>query len=80
MIKWAFVIGSMDDFSSIEALSDAYDKGTALDYNASVFHFELPAGRVGDFWEADLATLVGYGMAFENDWCADGTLSFVVRL
>ena len=80
MIKWAFVIGSKDDFSDLAALSDAYDKGTVGDYNSSVFHFELPAGRVGDLWEADLATLVGYGLAFENDWCADGTFSFVVRL
>lgn len=66
-MKYYFVIGSMDDFSSQDELKDAvanYEEG-----NYSVF-------SVFAEHEYD-ALMIGRGMAFSNDWCLDGTISYL---
>ena len=75
MKTYTFIIGTMDDFESLEALmayAEAnHDKGFQ-DY--ALFEFEAPK-------ECDLSTvqLIGYGIAFDNDWAKDDTFSFFVE-
>ena len=76
MRKFIFLIGSMDDFESLEALKNAYfERGERIrgEGNASVFEFELPENS------RDVAFLVGCGLAFTNDWCMDGTFSTLLE-
>ena len=69
MRKVIFLIGSTDDFDSLESLKTAYfelgelirNKG-----NASFYEFEVPENL-----ERGFAALVGCGIAFANRWCVD---------
>lgn len=75
MKTYTFIIGSMDDFESIEDLMDYVEQeGLNGGLNYSVHEFEAPSG-------CNLSTvqLIGYGIAFENDWTQDGTLSFFIE-
>ena len=58
------------DIESSEELIQLH-KDDALPENSSVFRFELESGA------DDVAYLVAQGYFFENDWCADGTVSYV---
>lgn len=77
MRKFTYIIGSTDDFESIEDLTSVYlnkpDRFAEL--NASAFGFELPeeAARAG------VALLVGRGRAFEHGWCMDDTVSTLLE-
>ena len=78
MKTYTFIIGSMDDFEGIEDLMD-YVEQQGADWqrgrlNYSCHEFEAPK-------ECDLSTvqLIGYGIAFENDWSQDGTFSFFIE-
>ena len=77
MRKFTFLIGTTDDFESIEDLKACYFSGDHDfgDYNASAFRFELPeeAARAG------VALLVGRGRAFEHGWCMDDTVSTLLE-
>lgn len=71
MRKFIFLIGSTDDFESLEALTNAYfELGERIrnEGNASAFEFELPENN-----DRGIAFLVGCGIAFSNNWCVDGT-------
>ncbi len=59
------------DIDNYEELVQLY-KDDALPDNSSVFRFELEGEAVNP-----LALLVGRGFFFENDWSADGTVSYV---
>jgi hypothetical protein len=72
---YTFIIGTTDDFESIDALMSYVERDSDPDdLNYSVFEFEAPS-------ECDLSTvqLIGYGYAFENDWSRDGTHSFFIE-
>jgi hypothetical protein len=72
MKTYTFIIGSMDDFEGIEDLMDYVEQeGLTGNLNYSVHEFEAPK-------ECDPSTvqLIGYGIAFENDWSMCGTYSF----
>ncbi len=75
MNTYTFIIGSMDDFESLEALIDYVDanndRGTL---NYSIFEFDEPADL-----PLDTITMIGRGMAFSNDWCMDDTFSTCIR-
>ena len=58
------------DIESSEELVQLH-KDDALPENSSVFRFELESGS------DDVAYLVARGYFFENDWSADGTVSYV---
>jgi hypothetical protein len=74
MRNFVYIIGSMDDFESYEELETAYFENKLGDRNASVFHIQLRESAGTDALSLrDLATLVGRGLAFSNDWCMDGT-------
>ena len=79
MRLYTFVIGSMDDFETIEELMDWHENKTmppqAHGYrvNASTHEFEAP-----DECDQDTVVMIGRGIAFSSDWCQDDTFSFVV--
>ena len=73
MKTYTFVIGSMDDFETIGALDDYVEQhGSDGMANYSVFEFDCPSS-------CDERTVIqiGRGLAFSNDWCMDGTFSFL---
>ena len=74
MRLYTFIIGSMDDFEGLEDLIDYVDQeGRDGSLNYSCHEFEAPAGC-----DEETVTLIGRGIAFGNDWCMDGTFSFLV--
>lgn len=77
MRNFVYIIGTTDDFGDLEDLKNAYFDGVLLeDYNASVYHINLPDTAGTDVLPiVQLATLIGRGMAFGDDWCMDGTFS-----
>jgi hypothetical protein len=77
MRKFIFLIGSTDDFESLEALTNAYfELGDRIrnEGNASYYEFSLPENH-----DRGIALLVGRGIAFTNDWCMDGTFSTLLE-
>ena len=77
MRKFIFLIGSTDDFVSLEELTNVYfDLGERIrnSGNASFFEFEVPAHLDRGF-----ALLIGRGLAFTNGWCMDDTLSTLLE-
>ena len=79
MRHFIFLIGSMDDFDSIEDLKNAYFDAALSGKNASVYQFLLRADCGTDTMTVrDIATYVGRGLAFES-WTMDGTLSTLLE-
>ena len=74
MRKFTLLIGSTDDFESLEDLKETYFNNGLEHLNASVFEFELPANCSNE-----IAVRVGRGLAFENDWCMDDTFSTLLE-
>ena len=74
MRKFIFLIGSTDDFESLEDLQNTYFDGGWTARNMSVFDVDLPMNCSNE-----IALLVGRGMAFNNDWCMDGTVSTLLE-
>jgi hypothetical protein len=75
MKTYTIIIGSMDDFEGVEDLVDyAEQEGFDGSLNYSVQEFDLPKECC-----ARTATLVGRGLAFENDWSMDGSYSFLIH-
>jgi hypothetical protein len=77
MKNYTFIIGSTDDFNTIEDLITHVKlkklcKNRILNY--SIYEFDAPE-------ECDLDTvqLIGYGIAFNNDWGKDGTFSLIIE-
>ena len=81
MRKFIYLIGSTDDFESLEDLKNTYFNGGDTDRNMSVITVELDLScRVSglDTIE-DVAILIARGIAFTNDWCMDGTFSCLLE-
>ena len=74
MRKFTLLIGSTDDFESLEDLKEAYFNNGLEYLNASFYEFELPMNL-----SYDTVTLVGRGHAFENGWCMDDTFSCILE-
>ncbi len=77
MKTFTFVIGSMDDFESVDELQDWAEEaasGIELDGNAQYWEFDCP-----DDCSEELVMAIGRGFAFSSDWCADHTISFFVK-
>lgn len=79
MRKFIFLIGSTDDFESLEDLQNTYFNGGVTDRNMSVFTFDVPDTGTNSLTVRDIATYIGRGLAFSNDWCMDGTLSTLLE-
>lgn len=80
MRKFIYLIGTTDDFESIEDLVNTYHNGDT-DRNMSVFPVEISEDCkvVGYERIEDIATILGRGEAMSNDWCMDGTLSCLLE-
>jgi hypothetical protein len=79
MRKFIFLIGTTDDFESLEDLKNTYFNGGVTERNMSVFTFDVPAVGTGSLTVHDIATYIGRGLAFSSDWCMDGTLSTLLE-
>ncbi len=74
MKTYTFIIGSADDFETIEDLMDYVEQERrGGDLNYSVHEFEAP-----ESCDEETVTMVGRGIAFSNDWCIDHTFSFLM--
>lgn len=72
MRKFIFLIGSKENFGSLEELEGAYfELGEHIrdEGNASFFEFEVPESH-----DRGIAFLVGCGIAFGNKWRVTDTL------
>jgi len=75
MNTFTFIIGSTDDFESINNLIDHFEHdGSAIEKHCSSFEFDAPSGV-----HEDVVTMIGRGMAFSEGWSMDGSVSFVVN-
>jgi len=79
MRKFIFLIGSTDDFESLEDLTNTYFNGGVTERNMSVFTFDVPEVGTNSLTVRDIATYIGRGLAFSNDWGMDGTLSTLLE-
>lgn len=81
MRKFIYLIGSTDDFESLEDLKNTYFNGNNTYRNMSVFEVELSeACRVSGYDSLpEIATLIGRGEAMAEGWCLDDTLSALLE-
>jgi len=82
MKTFTYLIGTTDDFESIEDLKNTYFNGGVTDRNMSVFTFDVPEHvevSTNSLTVREIATYIGRGLAFSNDWCMDGTLSTLLE-
>jgi hypothetical protein len=79
MRKFIFLIGTTDDFESLEDLTNTYFNGGVTERNMSVFTFDVPDVGTSSLTVRDIATYIGRGLAFSSDWCMDGTLSTLLE-
>ena len=80
MRKFTFLIGSTDDFETLEDLQNTYFNGSVTQRNMSVFTFEVPDTGTNSLTVRDIATYIGRGLAFSNDWCMDDTISTLMEV
>jgi hypothetical protein len=80
MRKFIYLIGTSDDFESLEDLKNTYFNGDT-DRNMSVFPVEISeACRVAGYDTIEeIATMIGRAEAFSNNWCMDDTLSTLLE-
>ena len=77
MKTYTFIIGTTDDFKSIDELIEHFEDRSAGGFvpgNCSADEFEAP-----ESCDQETVTLIGRGIAFSNDWCMDDTYSCVVE-
>ena len=81
MKTYTFIIGSADDFESMDALLAHVGQVSIGEapvlwppHNYSTFEFEAP-----DECDQDTVTMIGRGIAFSNDWCMDDTFSACIQ-
>ena len=79
MNTFTFIIGSTDDFESMDDLLNYVEMGPFTETKESVsysfFEYTVPDGA----YSKDTVTMIGRGMAFSDGWSMDGSLSFVVE-
>ena len=76
MKTYTFLIGTTDDFESIDELIEHFENSSypSSICNCSAFEFEAP-----ESCDQETVTLIGRGIAFSNDWCMDDTYSCLVQ-
>ena len=81
MRHFIFLIGSADDFESIEDLKNTYFNGNNTYRNMSVFPVSLSEVCQVEGYSRleEIATMIGRGEAMSSDWCLDGTLSCLLE-
>ena len=81
MKTYTFLIGTTDDFESIDKLIEHFEARSAGEFvtyvytygNCAAYEFEAP-----ESCDQETVTLIGRGIAYSNDWCMDGTYSCVI--
>ena len=76
MKTYTFLIGTTDDFESIDELIEHFEESNypSSICNCASYEFEAPADC-----DEGTVTMIGRGIAFSNDWCMDDTYSFLVH-
>jgi|TARA_R110001583_G_scaffold130972_1_gene282685 hypothetical protein len=72
---YTFVIGSADDFESLDHLIDYVEMNKEKGFqNYSSFEFDCPKDC-----SEELVTMIGRGFAFSSNWSMDDTFSFLIE-
>ncbi len=81
MRHFIFLIGSTDDFESLEDLKNTYFNGNDTYRNMSVFPVSLSEVCQVEGYDRleEIATLIGRGEAMTEGWCLDDTLSCLLE-
>ena len=81
MRHFIFLIGSTDDFESLEDLKNTYFNGNDTYRNMSVFPVSLSEVCQVEGYDTleEIATLIGRGEAMAEGWCLDDTLSCLLE-
>jgi len=81
MRHFIFLIGTTDDFESLEDLQNTYFNGGVTDRNMSVYPVSLSEATKVQGYDTlqEVATMIGRGEAMTNDWCLDDTLSILLE-
>lgn len=81
MRHFIFLIGSTDDFESLEDLKNTYFNGNDTYRNMSVFPVSISevCQVAGYDTLEEIATLIGRGEAMAEGWCLDDTLSTLLE-
>jgi hypothetical protein len=81
MRHFIFLIGSTDDFESLEDLKNTYFNGNDTYRNMSVFPVSLSevCQVAGYDTLEEIATMIGRGEAMGGGWCLDDTLSCLLE-
>jgi len=81
MRNFVYLIGTQDDFESLDDLQHAYFNGNP-DRNMSVYPVSIDENcKVGGYDTLqEIATMIARGEAMTNDWCLDGTLSILLEV
>ena len=80
MRHFIFLIGTTDDFESLEDLKNTYFNGDT-ERNMSVFPVSLSEVCQVEGYDTlqEIATMIGRGEAMSNGWCLDDTLSCLLE-
>jgi len=81
MRHFIFLIGSTDDFQSLEQLKNAYFDGNDTYHNMSAFPVSLSEVCQVEGYNTleEIATQLGRGEAMGGGWCLDDTLSCLLE-
>jgi len=81
MRNFVYIIGTCDDFESIEDLQNTYFNGAETPRNMSVYPVSLSEATKVQGYDTlqEVATMIGRGEAMTNDWCLDDTLSILLE-
>ena len=80
MKHFIYLIGTADDFESIEALKAEYFAGES-DRNMSVYPVSLDEACKVQGYDTlqEIAIMIARGEAMTNDWCLDDTVSILLE-
>jgi len=81
MRHFIYLIGTTDDFESLEDLKNTYFNSGVTDRNMSVYPVSLSEATKVQGYDTlqEVATMIGRGEAMTNDWCLDDTLSILLE-
>jgi hypothetical protein len=81
MRKFVYIIGTTDDFESIEDLQNTYRNGMDTPRNMSVYPVWLSEETKVQGYDTlqEIAVMIGRGEAMTNDWCLDDTVSILLE-
>jgi len=81
MRKFVYLIGTCDDFESIEDLQNTYFNGMKTPRNMSVYPVWLSEACTVQGYDTlqEVATMIGRGEAMSDGWCLDDTVSILLE-